>query len=78
MSDTRKSVAEALMDATLAALLARVQSGEATAAEMMAALKACSQNGVQVIPTGDNPLGQLGKALTDSLPFAGDPPTTYQ
>jgi len=63
------------MDATLNALLARVRSGEATAAELTAALKACQQNGVQGSPAAGGPLAQLGEALTDSLPFAGGHPS---
>lgn len=78
VSAGRKALAEALMDATLVALLTRVRSGDATAADLTAALKACQQNGVQQIPTANNPMGQLGKALTDTLPFAGTQPATYQ
>lgn len=70
--DTRKGIAEALMDATLSALLVRIKSGGATAADFTAALKACQVNGVQQVPTADNAMGQLGKAITDNLPFAGD------
>jgi len=47
-------------------LLARIQSGEATAAELSAAIKFLKDNGIDANMTKDSPLENLAKIL----PFA--------
>lgn len=44
-------------------LLKRVKSGEATPGEINAALKMLKDNGIEAIPTPENPLGQLAEQL---------------
>lgn len=44
-------------------LLARVKSGEATPGELNAALKMLKDNGIEALPTPENPLGDLANAL---------------
>lgn len=46
-------------------LLEKVQSGEATAAELSAAIKFLKDNGIEALPTEGSTLGNL----VDSLPF---------
>jgi len=72
--DDLKVAARALLVLTLEGLTTKIRSGEATAADFTAALKAAQQVGVEMIPAGNNAAAQLGKALTDKLPFAGDLP----
>lgn len=72
MSTSRKTLAEKLLDAAYKQLLAKIQSGEASAADFQQAMNYAKAAGVEMIPTPDNSAGRLGKALTDSLPFAGD------
>lgn len=50
-------------------LLAKIRSGEATAAEYAQAIKLLKDNGIEAIATPSNPLGQLAAVL----PFAGRP-----
>jgi hypothetical protein len=54
-----------LHDAVASKLLAKVQSGEASPAEMSAAIKFLKDNGIEAIPTPSNHLGQLAKSLPD-------------
>ena len=54
---------EALHHAVATELLTKVQSGEATAAEISAAIKFLKDNGVEALPTGDNQVGRLFEAL---------------
>jgi hypothetical protein len=49
----------------------RIQDGTATAADLAQARQFLKDNNVETLATPDNPLGQLGAALTDGLPFAG-------
>lgn len=48
-------------------LLRRVKSGEATAAEIGNALKMLKDNGIEAIPTAENPLGKLASNLPDFI-----------
>lgn len=59
---------------TAKSLLAKVKSGEATAAEIGNALKMLKYNGIEAIPTPENPLGELANKLPDFL----DETETYQ
>ena len=52
-----------LHDAVASDLLKRVASGEATPAELNAAIKFLQNNGIEAITTPENPLGQLVAAL---------------
>lgn len=51
------------------ALIDRIKSGEATAADFAQALKMLKDNNITAIPTSDNGLGQLVGSLKDRLPF---------
>lgn len=51
------------------ALLGRIKSGEATAAEFAQAIKLLKDNNITAIPTSDNGLGQLVGSLKERLPF---------
>lgn len=73
-----EALAKLLLNKTLEALLARVKSGEATAAELNVALQAVKAMGIEMIPKKGNAAGKLAGALTDTLPFAGDDPVQYQ
>lgn len=50
-------------------LTRRIQSGEATAADIAQAIKLLKDNNISAIPTGDNGLGQLVGSLRERLPF---------
>lgn len=52
-----------LHDAVANDLLKRVKSGEATPAELNAAIKFLQNNGIEAIATDDNPLGRLVASL---------------
>lgn len=52
-----------LHDAVATDLLRRVKSGEATPAELNAAIKFLQNNGIEALATDDNPLGKLVSAL---------------
>jgi hypothetical protein len=54
---------ESLHNAVATELLQKVQSGEATAAELSAAIKFLKDNGVEAMPVGDNPISKLFHAL---------------
>lgn len=56
-------VLEDLHEATAKDLLRRVQSGEASPAELVAALRMLKDNGIEAMPTQENPLGELAKQL---------------
>jgi hypothetical protein len=60
---------EALHVAVAQDLLAKIQSGEASAAELSAAIKFLKDNGIEALPTEGSPLGNL----VDSLPFNVEP-----
>lgn len=54
-----------LHDAVCDDLLFKIQSGEATAAELSAAIKFLKDNGIEALPVSGSPLG----SLVDNLPF---------
>jgi hypothetical protein len=56
---------KSLHNAVAEDLLEKVQSGEATAAELSAAIKFLKDNGIEALPMEGSPLGNL----VDSLPF---------
>jgi len=58
-------VLEDLHVATAKDLLRRVKSGEATPAELTAALKMLKDNGIEAMPTQENPLGELASQLPE-------------
>lgn len=64
-----KELGKLLLTENLKALLRRIRSGEATAADMNVARAACKDLGVEMLPTPGNPLGQLQQAVTHNLPF---------
>lgn len=64
-----KDIMEALHVAVAQDLLAKIQSGEASAAELSAAIKFLKDNGIEALPTEGSPLGNL----VDSLPFNVEP-----
>lgn len=49
-------------------LLDKIESGEATAADYQAAIKFLKDNGIEALPTPNNPLGKLA----NELPFPAD------
>ena len=50
----------------------RIQVGEATTADLAAALKMLKDNNINAIPTNDNALGQLVKSMAATLPFTNE------
>lgn len=64
MDKSIQHILEELHIETAKDLLKRIKSGEATPGEISAALKMLKDNGIEAIPTPENPLGQLA----DSLP----------
>ncbi len=50
-------------------LTRRIQSGEATAADIAQAIKLLKDNNISAIPTDNNPLGKLVDNLKQKLPF---------
>jgi len=50
-------------------LTRRIESGEATAADIAQAIKLLKDNGISAVPTDNNPLGKLMGSLKDRLPF---------
>lgn len=64
-----KDMMEALHVAVAQDLLAKIQSGEASAAELSAAIKFLKDNGIEALPAEGSPLGNL----VDSLPFNVEP-----
>lgn len=56
-------------------LLRRIQSGEASAADIANALKMCKDNAITCAPSPTNPTGQLAEALgKHSAPEGAMPP----
>lgn len=64
-----KELLEMLHAAVGEKLLARIQSGEATASDFAQAIKFLKDNGIEAIPTGNNALQRLGETLASQLPF---------
>ena len=59
---------EGLHNAVAEDLLYKIQSGDATAAELSAAIKFLKDNGIEALPSEGAPLGNL----VDALPFSVD------
>lgn len=69
-TDSRlEELGKLLLEETLNALLKRVRSGEATAADLNVARAAVKDLNIQMLPTEGNAAGQLARAVTDNLPF---------
>lgn len=68
-----KELLENLHRAVAEDLLDKIKSGEATAAEISAAIKFLKDNGIEAIPNAGSPLGDL----VDSLPFNVEPIRKY-
>lgn len=66
---TPKDILEELHNAVAQDLLSKVKSGEASAAELSAAIKFLKDNGIEALPVEGSPLGNL----VDSLPFNVEP-----
>lgn len=66
-----KALLQALQQETVSGLLARLRSGEATAADYNVARQLLKDHNVEAIPLPGSPLAGLSKAITDTLPFAG-------
>lgn len=64
-----KELLESLHQAVAEDLLGKIKSGEASAAEISAAIKFLKDNGIEAIPASGSPLGDL----VDSLPFNVEP-----
>lgn len=60
-----------LHDAVAQDLITKVQSGEATAAELSAAIKFLKDNGIEALPTENSKLDRLSKSLPE---FTDDEP----
>lgn len=60
---TEKDLLELLHESVAKDLLARVQSGEASPAELNAAIKFLKDNGIEALPKEDSPLARLAGAL---------------
>ena len=58
-----RKLLEALHNALGEQLLARIQSGEATAADLNVARAWLKDNRIEALPTNDNPLGKIAEAL---------------
>jgi len=74
MALTSRTALEALFNATVEALVAKIQSGEATAADLNVARQMLKDNGVELPPVDGNPTFNL----VTSLPFdAGEPKKSF-
>ena len=65
-----KVLLDELHNAVGTLLLARIQSGEATAAEFGQAIKFLKDNGIEAIDNGSNRLDELNKSILGRLPFS--------
>lgn len=68
-----KDILDSLHDAVAKDLLAKINSGEASAAELTAAIKFLKDNGIESLPVSGTPMGNL----VDSLPFNVEPIRKY-
>jgi len=67
------------LHATLARkLMERIESGEATAADLNVARAFLKDNGIEAAAVPGSPLSQLGRSVTDNLPFTDNSGSTYQ
>lgn len=64
-----RELMEAMHRSLAEGLLAKIRSGEATAADLAVARQFLKDNGIDAIPTKGNGLGKLA----DQLPFKGVP-----
>ena len=60
-----KDILEALHNAVALDLLGKIKSGEATAAELSAAIKFLKDNGIEALASPNSPMANL----LDALPF---------
>lgn len=65
MGKATNAVLEELHEQVAKDLLAKIKSGEATSAELNAAINFLKNNGIEALPTVDNPLGNLASELPD-------------
>ena len=61
----REDIFDKLHDAVAQTLLEKIQSGEANASDLNVARQFLRDNGIDAVPTEDNPLGKL----LEELPF---------
>ena len=73
MTDSNEHLQE-LHTALASDLLARIQSGEATAQELSVAVKFLKDNHIEAIATPDN---ELGKLMAHAPVFDDDGPATF-
>ena len=66
--ETNEDLLALLHTALCKELLKRVKSGDAKANDLGVAVRFLKDNGIEAVPTGDNPLSQL----LESLPFDED------
>lgn len=64
---------EDLHEGVAKVLLQKVQSGLITPPELNAAIKFLKDNGIEAIPTPDNPLGELANEIPNFHPENYDP-----
>jgi hypothetical protein len=65
MSRATETLLATLHDAVAQELLGRVKSGEASPAELSAAIKFLKDNGIEAVPSIDNNIGKLMASLPD-------------
>ena len=65
MSRASEALLSTLHDAVAQELLGRVRSGEASPAELSAAIKFLKDNGIEALPSPDNNIGKLMASLPD-------------
>lgn len=65
MTDSINKILEQLHESIAKDLLNRVLSGEATPAELNTARQFLKDNGIEAVPTPENPLGELAASLPD-------------
>ena len=63
MNNTK--ILEKLHEHTALLLLQKIESGAATAAELSAAIRFLKDNGIECIPTPENPIGELASRLPE-------------
>ena len=73
-----KDLLERLHEMTTQHLLARIESGEATASEVAQAVKLLKDNGIDTSDPGEGPMGSLKESLADKVPFTStDDPVSH-
>ena len=66
----KESTLGALHELVAREMMNRIESGEATPADMSAAIRFLKDNNITAVPTNTNPLGQMLDSLEKRLPFA--------